>query len=228
MRPDGTLSAREAIARQQQAQRTRESWSHCNLYSTDVTVVISPAARPDQPIHDNGTNQESQICSLDYDSEAGMESEESADEQAAEDAESKTEELTSSWVPTKDNHISLGTSGERLKLGYNDILTIVGQYRIKVIYGVISIYGAILTSKSPQQMLVAPINQSLPSLRCVSGDWAEIELSSVSAQEDIESLRSINPQFGGIWQCQCAKCSVHASKRTYSKVLLLPRALKIG
>jgi len=162
--------------------------------------------------------------SIDYDSEAGM-SEECASridtESPTVHTESTTDAILSTWMAKEGNFAALDTTGERIKLSYNETLAIVGQYKIKVLHGVVSIYGAILTPKSPQETVLAPSTELLPSIRCVSGDWAEIELSSVSEDEDLENLERVNPTFGGIWKCQCSKCSVHTSRQSYSKVASL-------
>jgi hypothetical protein len=163
--------------------------------------------------------------SLDYDSEAGM-SDDAASRVDTESLHIHTEPtgdiILSSWHATGDNFKLIGATEERIKLSYNDTLTIVGQYHLKVRSGVIAIYGAILTARSPVIKVVAPSTELLPVIRCVSGDHAEIVLSNVSANEDMEQLERVNPEFGGIWKCRCSKCSVHHSQRTFTKVMSCP------
>ncbi|KAF2664265.1 hypothetical protein BT63DRAFT_105221 [Microthyrium microscopicum] len=121
------------------------------------------------------------------------------------------DQVLSSWNGQKANTEPAIDGSERIKLSYDQTLTSVGHYELKVISGVVSMYGAYLTTKSITRRVLASSTESLPVIRCVSGDWAEIQLSSVNDTSVSPDLSAVSPLFQGVWKCKCEHCVVNIS-----------------
>jgi polynucleotide 5'-hydroxyl-kinase GRC3/NOL9 len=133
----------------------------------------------------------------------------------------------STWGPSNDVHpnkskenVQLLPQGQqRVKLTYGQTLAVLGQYDLKVLSGVITVYGVLLTPKSDTRRIVAPSTHPLPVIRCVSGDGAEVQfLSILREDESLKSMERVSPLFKGIWHCECGKYALDELGHSFTKV----------
>jgi hypothetical protein len=158
---------------------------------------------------------------LDYDSEAGMTSDQNEDQGdiASSELNITLNKELSTWRPS-DGNISNTKIGQRIHMNYGQTLVILGQFDLNIHSGVINVYGTFLGSKSPIQRIVSPSTEPLPSIRCVSSDGAEIDLLNVPADESFENLGRISGLFQDIWSCKCPNCQELGYQFTFRKVCL--------
>jgi hypothetical protein len=171
---------------------------------------------------------------LDYDSEAGMSPEFGGDDESenlidAHDSSPAQVQL-STWVPSSDVHPSKSNGNvqrlcqgeQRVKFIYGQTLAVLGQYDLKVLSGVITVYGATITPKSDARRIVAPSTHPLPVLRCVSGDGAEAQFLSVLREdESLKSMERVSPLFKDIWHCECGKFALDELGHSFTKVRIV-------
>jgi hypothetical protein len=130
---------------------------------------------------------------LDYDSEDGMEDDV---ERAVEEHENLNLDY-GSWQPNRKNRV-LEKNGQRLKLKHNDSFSLVGECRLIVLQGVISLRGAILTAGSEHWLVTAPVIEPLPVIKCLSSDGAELFLHHIE-QESYRSLSKLSHLFNDLF-----------------------------
>ena len=133
----------------------------------------------------------------------------------------------STWTPSngeqpiqsKDNLLRRFEGAQQVRLAYGKTLAILGQYDLKVVSGVVTVYGAFLTPKSETARVIAPSTHALPILRCVSSDGAELQVLSIKHKnESLKCLEKVSPLFGGIWHCECGKYALDELGYTFTKV----------
>ncbi|KAF2429502.1 hypothetical protein EJ08DRAFT_661623 [Tothia fuscella] len=161
---------------------------------------------------ENGLNDQVR-CTRDYESPPELnefwdpsldyESDDSGGErtkQAAKDIALPTQRYPlSTWKETETNVIARSSKSEHLKFAYGESLVILGQFKLKIHEGLVSIAGTILTSASKEQVIVTTRIKALPAVKCISSTGAEIEVFHFTpVQQTLQHLDRLSPLFSDI------------------------------
>ncbi|KAF2084548.1 hypothetical protein K490DRAFT_48857, partial [Saccharata proteae CBS 121410] len=106
----------------------------------------------------------------------------------------------STWTPTKKNVISETSHGWLVRLKYKQTIVNLGKYEVRVLEGVIILYGAILRPLHGFQRVFAPSTHALPVIQCVSPYGAELEIKS--CEDTISRLERLSPLYGRLWNAK--------------------------
>jgi hypothetical protein len=105
----------------------------------------------------------------------------------------------SSWMPTSTNIVSSNPTADRLLLTYGQTLSILGQYKLKVHDGLVTISGTFLTPASTEQEVTATSVYALPPIKCISSGGAEIEIQHLPPRRrSLQQLQQLSPLFDNI------------------------------
>jgi hypothetical protein len=118
-----------------------------------------------------------------------------SDESSSED-DGQVWRLTS-WHPADDreNILSVSSRSVTLSLKKPETLAYLGNYRLRVLKGVVSVYGARLRLNELAE-IYAPATHSVPIISAVS-EQCELEISTFP--EKISAIRKVSPLFKRIW-----------------------------
>lgn len=83
-----------------------------------------------------------------------------------------------------------------ISLQSNETVTIVGEYGIQVLSGIITVYGCVLRTNSGVQRIYAPSTQALPQLQARQ-DNTSVRITSVKS--GLRKLDRLSPLFRNIW-----------------------------
>ena len=100
-----------------------------------------------------------------------------------------------SWKPSLNSFYN-APDGVILYLRKRDTVTLVGQYGLEVMSGVVEICGAILERSSTVHLVFAPTIHALPCISC-SSDTARIHIRN--CPRGIRQLQTLSPLFDQIW-----------------------------
>jgi hypothetical protein len=106
----------------------------------------------------------------------------------------------STWTPTKHNIISSTPNCDRFFMSNGETLCILGQYRLRVHDGLVTVAGVFLAQGAAAVDVFAPATSSLPVIKCISSEGAEIELSHPigHTKVSISGLGRLSPLYGSI------------------------------
>ncbi|KAG9237868.1 hypothetical protein BJ875DRAFT_480926 [Amylocarpus encephaloides] len=161
---------------------------------------------------------EQQLQKLEDDSSASYGSREGSHESSP----SRPNVALSTFIPRRDNIKELEDGGLLIKLAPGERLVILGQYRITVRRGTITLQGAGMHSDSRSYNVYAASSHSLPVIRCLTTQTGHSQICLRPLDRGLNSLQALSPLFGKLWSEESGPLSSeyssaipHLNPRTY-------------
>lgn len=111
-----------------------------------------------------------------------------------------------------------------LKLQQDETVTFVGEYDLRVITGLVVVYGAVLRPSDKSHRMYAPSTHALPIITA-KGGVAEIVI--VSTGPSLSGLGKLSPLWGRIWNGQNPKDSEIEEGGTTTRSFALVRLVRL-
>ncbi|GAB7352115.1 hypothetical protein MBLNU459_g2611t1 [Dothideomycetes sp. NU459] len=116
--------------------------------------------------------------------------------------------------------ISDQTDRLTLRLQQDETATLVGEYDLRVITGIVIVYGAVLRPSHKSHRVYAPSTHALPVITAKGG---VAEIAIVSSGPSLGRLSKLSPLWGRLWNGQNQKDPETVQESTMSKSFALLR-----
>lgn len=128
----------------------------------------------------------------------------------------------STLSPDKTCIISDQADRLTLRLQQDETATFVGEYDLRVITGLVVVYGAVLRPSDKSYRVYAPSTHALPVITAKGGN---AEIVAVSSGPALTGLSKLSPLWGRIWSGQNAK-DPEAAEEDVTRSFALVRRLE--